>query len=100
MVRDRAEAADLLGEWQASGARMSDWCRARGLNWYSLNAYRGRGVVPVDPEPQFVELTLATPPVMTAPGRYHVRLDGIEVEVDDNFREDTLVRLLGVLAAC
>ena len=33
---------------------MSDWCTARNINWYSLNAYRGRGVVPTgQEEPQF-----------------------------------------------
>ena len=99
-VRDRTEAAQLLGEWEASGKRMSDWCSSRGINWYSLNAYLGRGVTPADSEPQFVELTVATPPVVAPAARYQVRIDGIEVEVDDHFNEDTLVRLLGVLVAC
>ena len=101
MVRDRAEAAELLAELEASGERMSDWCTARGINWYSLNAYLGRGVVPARQEPEFVELTVASPPpTAVAAARYQVRVDGIEIEVDDQFREDTLVRLLGVLAAC
>lgn len=35
-----------------------------------------------------------------APARYTVRVDGGEVEVGDDFREETLHRLLRVVAAC
>ena len=41
-VRDRQEAAELLSEWKQCGERFSDWCEGRGINWYSLNAYRSR----------------------------------------------------------
>ena len=103
MVRDRQEAAELLARWEDTGERMSDWCGARGINWYSLNAYRGRGgVLPAHEEPQFVELTVAVPPVQqtTLTARYLVRVGQIEVELDDHFRGDTLGRLLKVVAAC
>lgn len=99
-VRDRSEAAELLAGWESSDERMSDWCSARGINWYSLNAYLGRGVVPACTEVEFVELTVAPPPAMQAVGRYRILVGDIDVEVDDYFREDTLVRLLRVVAAC
>lgn len=103
MVRDRQEAAELLAQWEDAGERMSDWCGARGINWYSLNAYRGRGgVLPAHDEPKFVELTVAVPPVCqtVSTARYLVRVGDIEVELDDHFRGETLGRLLKVVAAC
>ncbi len=95
-VRDHQEAADLLPKWEASGERMSDWCRSRGINWYSLNAYRGRAAN------AFVELAIG--PVVTetvsAP-RYRICLgDDIGIEVDDHFQEETLRRLIGVVETC
>ena len=99
-VRDRTEAADLLGVWESSGERLSDWCGARGINWYSLNAYRRRGVPVATDEPQLVELVVGGVTITNeAPrSRYLVRIDDVEIEVDDNFREDTLLRLLQVVA--
>lgn len=98
-VADRAEAARLLGEWEVSGERMSDWCTARGINWYSLNAHRGR-CVPAHAE--FVELAVATPVVDPRPeALYRICLyDDIDIEVDDHFREDTLRRLIAVVSSC
>ena len=102
LVRDRQEALELLERWEDSGERMSDGCTGRGINWYSLNAYRGRGVRSARAEPQFVELTVAVPPVQVAApmARYVVRVGELEVEVDDHFRGDTLGRLLEVVGAC
>jgi len=100
MVRDRAEAFELLAEFELSGERISDWCAVRGINGYSLNAYQSRRAVAGTRESEFVELTVAPPSVPSATARYQVRVCGVEIEVDDPFREDTLVRLLGVLATC
>jgi len=92
-----SEAERLLEEWEASGERMSAWCRARGLNWYSLSAFkgwlatRGQGV-------ELAEVVLAEPG--PAVGRYRLELRGVVVEVDDHFRDDTLRRLLRTVAAC
>ena len=38
-----SEAERLLEEWEASGERMSAWCRARGLNWTSPSHCNERG---------------------------------------------------------
>lgn len=99
LVRDRKEAAALLGEWKGSGERMSDWCAVRGINWYSLNAHGGRGCV--QPTPQFVELTVAEPVVQVpAAGRYRLHVGDITLEVDHHFQDDAVRRLLQVVAAC
>lgn len=101
-VADRAEAAQLLTEWRHSGERMSDWCVARGINWYSLNAYGGRGV---EAPTAFVELAVGTVAIAeampAAEARYRICLgDDLAIEVDDDFRDDTLRRLIGVVASC
>jgi hypothetical protein len=77
---------------------MSDWCGARGINWYSLNAYGGRGV---EAPTAFVELAVGPVPEAAAEARYRICLgDDIGIEVDDHFRDDTLRRLIGVVASC
>ena len=99
-VRDKTEAAALLCAWESSGERLSDWCGAHDINWYSLNAYRGRGVVARSDEPELVELTLGRAYSENngdVGSRYLIRIDDVEVEIDDGFREDTLVRLLRVV---
>ena len=103
----RTEAAELIDGWQSSGERMSDWCGKRGINWYSMNAYWGRGGVRA--APAFVELAMCetaivAPSVIPEPavdGWYRICLGrGLAIEVDDHFREDTLRRLIGVAASC
>jgi hypothetical protein len=94
----RSEAAELLGEWEGSGEKMSQWCEDRGLNWYSLNAHKGREASL--PRVAFAEVVLADAEVVASVGRYRVELGDIVVEVDDHFRADTLRRLVQVIAAC
>jgi len=94
----RSEAAELLREWQCSGEQMSRWCEERGINWYSLCAYKG-WLMTRDPEVEFAEVVLAS----AAPeplGRYRVELGDMVVEVDDHFRAETLRRLVQAVATC
>ena len=101
-VRDRSEATELLDEWKNSGERMSEWCAARGINWYSLNAHRGhreRGMMRMN---EFVELTVAEP-VVSAPAamaRYRLCVGDYTLEVEDDFRDDSVRRLLHLAATC
>jgi hypothetical protein len=106
-ITDRAEAAELIDAWVSSGECMSDWCRKRGINWYSMNAYWGRGGV--RPSSAFVELAVAppdmvAPPVIPEPATeawYRICLGSdLAIEVDDHFRDDTLRRLIRVAASC
>jgi hypothetical protein len=102
-VRDTKEAQALLAKWSTSGQRMSEWCESRGISWYSLSAYQGwqrartRGAA-------LVEVVAAAPelagPVEVPAARYRIVLRDCAVEVDDRFDDDTLQRLLRVVAAC
>jgi hypothetical protein len=94
------EAESLLQAWSASGERMSAWCASRGLNWYSLSAFKGWRGVRTDP-PAFAELVVATPvPFEAGAARYRVEVGPVTVEVGDDFREETLRRLLHAVRSC
>lgn len=94
----RDEVEELLAAWERSGERMSDWCAARGLNWYSLNAFRGRWSAP---RPAFAEVvTTTTVRAATVPAAYRVLVGELAIEVEDDFLEDTLVRLVRAVARC
>jgi hypothetical protein len=93
------EAAALLREWEGSGQPMSSWCSRRGLNWYSLCAFKGWGVRAG--EVGFVEVVGKVPAAQPrANSRYRVEVGAVTIEVDDDFRSDTLQRLVRAVAAC
>ena len=100
-VRDHEDAVELLDALERSGRSLVDFCRARGVDGRSLNCWRhnlqrGRGAS--SPGLCLVELATSRPP--SRPPLYRVLLGEFEVEVDDDFRNDTLARLLAVVAAC
>ena len=97
-IRDAKDAQDCLAAAEDSGVGRAEWARRHGVDARSLNAWRvnlgrGAGTSPL----RLVEL-LAPPHPST--GRYVVHIGELSVEVDDAFREDTLVRLLRVVSAC
>lgn len=101
-VVDAREAAELLAEWEASGEPMSTWCGRRSINWYSLSAFKGW---PERRAATFVEIEVAppTPSVVSrprAPSRYRLHLGNRMVEVDQDFDDDVLRRLVRVVEAC
>ncbi len=94
-VRDREEARKCLESAEASGLPRADWARHHGIDARSLNAWRvnlerGR------PAPRLVELIPREAPA----SRYAVRFGDFVVEVDEQFDEGTLRRLLGVVTGC
>lgn len=94
----RDEVEELLEAWEESGERMSDWCAARGLNWYSLNAFKGRWT---ERRPVFAEVVTTTAVHSpTRPAVYRVLVGELAVEVEDDFDGDTLVRLVRAVARC
>ena len=99
-VRDASEAQQLLAAWSASGEPMAEWCAARRINWYSLSAYKGwpgrRGArfVEVDVEPTALVRRQPTP------SRYRVVLGDRAVEIDQDFDDDVLRRLVRVVEGC
>src|SRR5262245_45990645 len=100
-VRDAAEARALLEAWATSGQPMAAWCKEQGINWYSLSAYKGW---PGRKGEDFVEVetTSRVRPAQTAvPAcRYRVVRGACVVEVDADFDDAVLLRLLRVVAAC
>ena len=96
------EAEVLLREWASSGEAMSSWCEARGLNWYSLSAFKGWGGGGRQ-ESGFAEVIAQPASPAIACGRlarYRVEFGDVTVVVDDDFRPETLQRLLRTVAAC
>ncbi len=97
-VVNQAEAEVLLAKWRAEAVDFRVFCRERGLDGRSLqcwrmNLTRRAGSRPV----RLLELTLPEPSKSRA--SYRVTVGDFTVEVGDDFREDTLGRLLGVFAA-
>lgn len=125
-VRDADEAKQLLAAWSRSGVPMADWCKQRGVSWYSLAAFKGwpkraraTGEAPhrkslqgeshphsqtttqSTDAPAFVEVdTTKTVPHNDAPMLYRLRVGSITVETDASFDEDSLRRLLRLVASC
>lgn len=93
-IRDIQDAQASLAAWEASDMALGAWAREHGIDGRSLHCWKLN--LQERSRPRLVELVTA--PRSTA--RYTVRFDGIELEVGDDFRGDTLERLLQVLAPC
>lgn len=97
-IRDEAEAVRFLDEQRASGLSLAEWARRQGVDGRSLNSWRvnldRRGTAAR--APRLVEWVAASVP----PARYTVRCGRLAVEVGEDFDEETLYRLLQVVAAC
>ena len=98
-IRDEADALRCLAEVDASGLALAEWARHNGVDGRSLNAWRmnlrrRQG----GPRPRLLELVPRVAPVRAA--RYVVRCGELAVEVGEDFDDDTLYRLLRVVAAC
>lgn len=102
-IMDEAEARSCLQGVAASGEGLAVWARRHGIDGRSLNAWRvnlerAGWVLRSAPELRLVELVASTPrPV--APG-CRVRCGSLVVEVDADFDDEVLVRLLTAVAAC
>ena len=111
-VRDERDARSLLAKVEASGGEIGAWSRAHGVDGRSLRAWHlnlargqhgggaGRRVRTDSSQVSPVRLVELLPRE-TAPGaRYVVRVGAFAVELGDDFREETLGRVLAVLASC
>lgn len=103
-IEDERDARACLSAAKAAGATVRQWARQHGVDGRSLNAWQinlrrqvAKGSA-TRPKLQLVELVPAAPP--RAEARYVVRVAGAEVELGDDFREETLVRLVRALRAC
>ena len=113
-VDDELEARRCLQAVAASGRSLGAWAREQGIDGRSLNAWRvnlGRrensAARPTKaPVKQvrggLVELVPTSRPttVHGGMGRYVLEVDGARVEFGDDFREETLTRVMAVLRRC
>ena len=102
-IRDRGDALACLSEWRRRGDDLGTWSRAHDIDGRSLSCWRlnlegGRAGLGTCGSAELVELvpTERLRPV----ARYTVRVEGVEIEVGDDFEAATLERILGVVAAC
>jgi hypothetical protein len=101
-IEDERDARACLRAAKAARLSVGEWARDNGVDGRSLNAWRINLSRSRRPEaaakPRLVELVPATPP--RADARYVVHVDGARIELADDFREETLVRLVRALRAC
>jgi hypothetical protein len=98
-IRDREDALTCLEAMHSSAMGLTPWAHAHGVDARSLNCWR-RNLRWRPDRGQLVELVPTFASASRPVARYMVRVDGAEIELDDSFREETLVRLLGVVAGC
>ena len=103
-IDDEWDARACLRLAKAAGVSVGEWARENGVDGRSLNAWRinlsragASGAAAVSP-PRLVELVTAAP--SRADARYVVHVDGARIELADDFREETLLRLVRALRAC
>lgn len=103
-IEDERDARTCLGAATVAGVSAGEWAREHGVDGRSLNAWRinlaraGAGQMPSASPLRLVELVPAPPP--RADARYVVHVSGAQIELADDFREETLVRLVRALRAC
>ena len=101
-IRDEADAHDCLLAVAASGLERLAWARKEGVDGRSLGWWHARigHRMELSPSrPRMVELVTSSQPAQRV-GRYVIRRGDVEVEFGDNFKDDTLRRVLSLLTAC
>ncbi len=102
-VKDDRDARACLRSARVAGVSVGEWAREYGVDGRSLNAWRinlsrSGATEEVEAKPRLVELVPAAP--SRADARYVVHVDGARIELADDFRDETLVRLVRALRAC
>ena len=100
-IRNRHDAEECLSAVSVSGLSRVDWARTNGVNARSLNMWRlniMRGERHASPSIlHLVELVPSEQPERLG---YLIRVGSYEIEVNADFDEGALRRILGVLRAC
>lgn len=102
-VHDEREARAFLRAAKSARMPLKAWARAHGVDARSLNAWRvnlgrSRFETGARSTPRLVELVPT--PAVSAAARYTVRIGDATVEVGDELREETLVRIVRALRSC
>jgi len=120
-IKDARDARECLSAAKASGLTNAEWARQEGIDGRSLNAWRmnlgiggksrgskrsskkSRRSKSRPARPRMVELvpsvnsSRSTAPTIPL---YAVRCGELTIEVDEHFEEETLRRLVRVVASC
>jgi hypothetical protein len=103
-VVDRADAEQLLDEWELGAEDLPAFCARVGVDGRSLHCWAlNLGRLPREERRSdigLVELAVRGATPARDAVVYRVVVGDLAVEVDDGFREDTLARLLRVVARC
>lgn len=103
-IFNEQDARRCLAAVRSSRGELAEWARAHGVDGRSLNAWRvnlaSRGVArPRVVAPKLVELVPAVTGG-TARAPYVLHIAGVELEIGDDFDEQSLRRLVGLLKSC
>lgn len=101
-IDDEREARAFLKAAKSAGVPLKTWARTHGIDGRSLNAWRlnlgrSRSVTRGRSMPRLVELV---PTTASSSAGYAVRIADLTIEVGDDFREETLVRIVRALRSC
>lgn len=101
-IRDAADAQACLAEVAKSGQSLASWARAqkvdgRSLTAWSINLSKQVGEAEEAAPVRLVELVAQTERPRT---RYTLRLGVVTLELDDQFDDATLRRLIEVVSSC
>ena|ERR1700761_6134579 len=102
-IKDDRDARASLRAARVAGVSVGEWAREHGVDGRSLNAWRinlsRSGATEEEAaKPRLVELVPPAPSRTNA--RYVVHVDDARIELTDDFREETLVRLVRALRVC
>ena len=97
-ITDEEEANRLLRAWRQSQMELPAFCAAHGIDGRSLRSWLDKNKGTDIPSVRLLELMPVekTRPVPTQ-ATYRLTIGAVSLELDENFREETLVRLLSVL---
>ena len=95
-VANREEALELIEAWEDSGEPFGAFCADYGVDGRSLHCWK-RNLERRQGAKDPVRLIELTPVSAPSGSLYRIAVGRVTIEVDDNFREDTLTRLLAVV---
>ena len=113
-IQNEAEARGCLAAVEAAGVGLAEWARSLGIDGRSLNAWRAnlaranrtrrdrptKRATTIAVTPRARGLIELVPAKGLSSARYVIQLGIASVELGDDFRDETLRRIVGVLRSC
>jgi len=100
-LRHEQEAKRCVAAMKASGMSRREWARQHGIDGRSLYAWEKKvGFDKAEQREKLAGLVELIPDTRRVESRYVVQCGRFAVEVNEHFDEETLGRLLKVVAAC